>query len=94
MAHNRWWQLLLALPFVGLICGPLYAARSPEIFGLAFFYPYELAWVLATVVLSWVVYRPAREEPAKPFPLRVMPEADEEPRFTRDSVPVRVRARN
>jgi Protein of unknown function (DUF3311) len=87
VGRNSWWQASLALPFIGLVFGPLYARHSPELFGLAFFYPYELALVLATVVLSWFVYRtPA--EPAEP--LRVMAEP-EEPRFTRDGVPVRVR---
>jgi hypothetical protein len=87
VGRSRWWQVLLALPFIGLVCGPLYARHSPEFFGLAFFYSYELAWVLAAVGLSWFVYRtPA--EPAEPLRLRAEPE---EPRFTRDGVPVRVR---
>jgi hypothetical protein len=86
VGRNKWWQLLLALPFMGLMCGPLYAARSPEIFGVAFFYSYEIACVLAAAALSWFVYR----EPAEPP--RVTPQR-EEPRFTRDGAPVRVRVR-
>jgi hypothetical protein len=92
VGRNRWWQVLLALPFVGLVCGPLFAARSPELFGLAFFYLYELAWVLAAAALSWFVYRPAAPEPHPAMPQRT--KRDEEPRFTRDAVPSRARVRS
>jgi hypothetical protein len=99
VGRNKWWQLLLALPVIGLVCGPVYAARSPEVFGLAFFYPYELACVLAATALSWFVYRaPA---PAPRLPVRAAPrwterkrEPEEEPRFTRDPVPSRERVRS
>jgi hypothetical protein len=100
VGRNKWSELLLALPFMGLICGPLYAARSPEVFGLSFFYPYELACVLAAAALSWFVYRaPARSQARAPCPMTVplrierRKEPEEEPRFTRDPVPTRVRVR-
>jgi hypothetical protein len=91
VGRNKWWQLLLVLPFAALVCGPLYAARSPELLGVAFFYSYELAWVLAAVALSLVVYRPPAPEPDPVTPPRA--KRDEEPRFTRDPVPSRVRPR-
>jgi hypothetical protein len=34
----RRWYLLLALPFLGLLYPPLYAAEDPELFGFPFFY--------------------------------------------------------
>ena len=93
MGRKKWWQLLLALPFMGLICGPLYAARSPEVFGIAFFYSYELAWVLAAAAVSWFVYRAPAPEPRPVMVRPQRPKRDEEPRFTRDPVPSRTRVR-
>ena len=70
------WPLLLVVPFAGLVCGPLYAARSPAFIGVAFFYWYELACVLLAAALSWLVYRPKHDGgPAA---------APQEPRFSRD----------
>jgi len=57
MGRHRRWQWLLVLPFVGLLYPPLYATRSPELFGFPFFYWYQLAWVPLAAVLTWLVYR-------------------------------------
>jgi hypothetical protein len=57
MGRHRRWQWLLVLPFVGLLYPPLYATRSPELFGFPFFYWYQLAWVPLAAVLTWFVYR-------------------------------------
>jgi hypothetical protein len=57
---SRWWYVLLALPFLGLLYPPLYATHSPELFGFPFFYWYQLAWVPAAALLTWLVYRAMR----------------------------------
>jgi len=62
MTKNRRWQWLLLLPFVGLLYPPLYATRSPELFGFPFFYWYQLAWVPAAALVTWFVYRRSRHE--------------------------------
>jgi hypothetical protein len=54
---SRWWYVLLALPFVGLLYPPLYAKHSPELFGFPFFYWYQFAWVPLAALLTWTVYR-------------------------------------
>jgi hypothetical protein len=54
---SRWWYVLLALPFVGLLYPPLYAKDSPELFGFPFFYWYQFAWVPVAALLTWMVYR-------------------------------------
>jgi Protein of unknown function (DUF3311) len=59
-SRNRSWQLLLLLPFIGLLYPPLYATRSPELFGFPFFYWYQLAWVPVAAVVTWFVYRRGR----------------------------------
>jgi hypothetical protein len=57
---SRWWYVLLALPFLGLLYPPLYAKDSPELFGFPFFYWYQLAWVPIAALLTWTVYRALR----------------------------------
>jgi uncharacterized protein DUF3311 len=57
---SRWWCVLLALPFLGLLYPPLYAKHSPELFGFPFFYWYQFAWVPIAALLTWTVYRAFR----------------------------------
>jgi hypothetical protein len=58
IAHRarRWWYGLLVLPFIGLLYPPLYARKSPEIWGFPFFYWYQFAWVFVASALTVVVY--------------------------------------
>ena len=56
----RWWYVLLALPFAGLLYPPLYSRESPELLGFPFFYWYQLLWVPVAAVLTWTVYRKVR----------------------------------
>ena len=74
------WRVLLALPLVALLIGPLYAGRRPDFLGVAFFYWYELAALVISVAITFVV---CPSEPARQTgPIRRAP-ADE-PRFSRD----------
>lgn len=50
-------KLLLALPFIGLLWVPFYNDTSPSLWGIPFFYWYQLAWVPVTSFLIWLVYR-------------------------------------
>jgi hypothetical protein len=77
MVRRTWWQLLLLLPFVGLMYAPLYATHN--------IYAFEAGLVLLSAAISWFVYRPA-SPPARPKLEALSPRRprDEEPRFTRD----------
>ncbi len=61
-AHGgaRWWYVLLALPFIGLLYPPLYATKDPELAGFPFFYWYQFAWVIVTAALTVLVYTRTR----------------------------------
>jgi Protein of unknown function (DUF3311) len=50
-------QLLLLLPFFGLLDVSMYNVAEPTLLGFPFFYWYQLLWVPITVLLIWVVYR-------------------------------------
>ena len=57
-AHGgaRRWYILLALPFLGLLIPPIYARKTPELFGFPFFYWYQFAWVILAAALTVLVY--------------------------------------
>jgi hypothetical protein len=75
------WRLLLVIPLVGILIGPLYARYHPAFLGVAFFYWYELTCLVISAAITMLVFP---SEPARPVrPLR--PAAgDEEARFSRD----------
>jgi uncharacterized protein DUF3311 len=43
--------VLLVLPFAGTLIPPIYNRTAPALFGMPFFYWYQLAWVPITAVL-------------------------------------------
>jgi hypothetical protein len=51
----RLYQLLLLLPFA-LLWVPFYNRVEPQLFGIPFFYWFQLAWIPVIVVLLLVVY--------------------------------------
>lgn len=55
----RWWNLLLLLPLLMLIT-PLFNKDRPQLFGLPFFYWYQLAFVLVGVACVAIVYAATR----------------------------------
>ena len=50
------WLWLLVLPWIGVLLVPVYNVDSPRLFGLPFFYWYQLLWVLISAVLTAIVY--------------------------------------
>ncbi len=58
---RRGWYLLLILPFVGTLLPSLYNHARPALFGMPFFYWYQLAWVIVTAALLGVVVALTRE---------------------------------
>ena len=59
---SRFLWLLLLAPYIGLLAVPLYDVLSPQLFGIPFFYWYQLAWVPVTSLLTWLVYRGMRHD--------------------------------
>lgn len=54
--HHSVLNLLLLLPFLGLLWPPLYARSEPYLFGFPFFYWYQLLWVIISALLTGFVY--------------------------------------
>ena len=51
---------LLLLPLVVTLYPPLYNRQDPELFGIPFFYWYQLAVISVGVVSTLIVYRVSR----------------------------------
>ena len=60
--HTPAWNLLLVLPLLGTLFPMIYNKKSPEAFGIPFFYWYQLLWVPLGVLVTVVVYRATRGE--------------------------------
>lgn len=57
----RRWYVLLMLPFIGTLIPPLYNHARPALFGMPFFYWYQLAWVIVTGALLGVFVAATRK---------------------------------
>jgi Protein of unknown function (DUF3311) len=57
---NRRWYLLLLVPLVGTLIPPIYNNQDPQLFGIPFFYWYQMVWIAVSVVCTVVVYRRTR----------------------------------
>jgi len=55
---KRWdrWYWLLVIPFVALLWVPFYNRAEPALFGIPFFYWYQLAWVPISALVTAIVY--------------------------------------
>ena len=52
----RWLLFLLLLPFVLLLWPPLYNFDHPELFGVPFFYWFQLAGIGVTSFITWLLH--------------------------------------
>jgi hypothetical protein len=51
-----WVWILLLAPYAGLLFPQLYNRATPALLGFPFFYWYQLAWVILTSALLYVIY--------------------------------------
>ena len=54
---SKGWLWLLVLPFAALLVPPLYAHATPRIWGIPFFYWYQVVWLLVTAAITTFVHR-------------------------------------
>jgi hypothetical protein len=53
---RRWFLLLLVIPFIALLWPPFYNMSDPPLFGIPFFYWYQMLWIILTALLTMIVY--------------------------------------
>ena len=59
-ARETRWTWLLLIPLVGTLIPPIYNTRDPELFGVPFFYWYQMVWIPVSVLVTVIVYRATR----------------------------------
>jgi hypothetical protein len=57
LRRNHWGRLLLLLPFAAMLWVSSYNRIEPSVFGVPFFYWYQLLWVVLSAILCVIVYR-------------------------------------
>jgi hypothetical protein len=53
---RRWVNAVLLVPCIAALCVPLYNFDEPRVFGIPFFYAWQLAWIWLGAGLTWLVY--------------------------------------
>jgi hypothetical protein len=48
--------ILLVAGIVLPLIVPIYARHDPELFGMPFFYWYQILWIFIEAILLWIVY--------------------------------------
>jgi hypothetical protein len=51
-----WWYLLFVIQFAVALWPPFYNKADPYLFGIPFFYWFQLLWVIVSAVFTAVVY--------------------------------------
>jgi len=51
-----WWYLLFGIQFAVALWPPFYNKFEPTLFGIPFFYWFQLLWVLVSALLTAIVY--------------------------------------
>jgi hypothetical protein len=51
------WTWLLLIPLAGTLIPPIYNTHDPELFGIPFFYWYQMAWVVISTALTMTAYQ-------------------------------------
>ena len=52
-----WARLLLIIPFIAMLWVPFYNSAEPILYGVPFFYWYQLLWIVLGAVIIGIVYR-------------------------------------
>ena len=57
---GSWWYLLFLVQFV-VLWVPFYNKAQPALFGIPFFYWFQLLWVIVCAVVTAVIYLATRD---------------------------------
>ncbi|MCL6454324.1 MAG: DUF3311 domain-containing protein [Alicyclobacillus sp.] len=58
---SPWWYLLAVIPCIGTLFPSFYSSVSPTLWGIPFFYWYQMLWVIISAVLTFIMYRALRD---------------------------------
>lgn len=72
-AWRRFIPLLLIVPYIGVLWVSSYTSIEPEVWGIPFFYWYQLLWIGIGAVVTVAVYLAERAAPATAETKRTSP---------------------
>jgi len=55
-------SILLLAPFVALLWVPFYNFELPRLYGIPFFYWYQLVWIPITSLIIYIVFGKVRDD--------------------------------
>lgn len=55
------WYVLLLVEFAGVLITGIYTRETPKFAGIPFFYWYQFAWIIVSVILTFIVYAVTRD---------------------------------
>jgi hypothetical protein len=61
MKRNSWANILLLIPFVATLFPAFYNFKDPQLFGMPFFYWYQLAWTIGSGIILTIYIALTRE---------------------------------
>jgi hypothetical protein len=64
----RWVYLLFVIQFAVALWPPLYNRVEPSLYGMPFFYWFQLGWVIVSAVFTAIVYFATDSTPKNPAP--------------------------
>ena len=56
------WYVLLLIQFPAVLVTGIYTRETPKISGIPFFYWYQFAWIIVSVILTGIVYVATRDK--------------------------------
>lgn len=58
---SRWWYLLILAPLIGTLFPSMYSSVDPKLWGIPFFYWYQMMWVILSAILTAIMYAALKE---------------------------------
>lgn len=53
---SKAWYLLGLLPLIGTLFPSFYSSVTPELWGIPFFYWYQMMWVILSAIITGIMY--------------------------------------
>lgn len=58
---SSWWYLLILIPLIGTLFPSFYSFTSPMLWGIPFFYWYQMLWVIISAFVTAIMYVALKE---------------------------------
>ncbi|MDQ0189841.1 DUF3311 domain-containing protein [Alicyclobacillus cycloheptanicus] len=53
---SKWWYVLALIPLIGTLFPSFYSSVTPTLWGVPFFYWYQMMWVIISAILTAIMY--------------------------------------